>query len=158
MRRVAPWVSLDLSHIGLLIDHDFCFENALSVATAVAAAGTEMIISAEGTDRTDDVLGMHGRLCERLQNVGITLQAHLYRTPRDLDAIIDRSGKIRIVKGAFDARPELVVARGPELDATSVALARQLDAARRPYLCNRIAEAPMTLFDAIAAAFATEGT
>lgn len=209
--RYDASLSLDLSHIGLLVSADFCFDNALAIAQAAAAAGTELMISAEGSDRTDDVLAMHGRLCERSANVGVTLQAYLQRTPHDLDAIIARPGRIRVVKGAFDADPALVMPRGPELDSAFLALIRTLDHARRPfsiathdpvmidrarphmdegagefemlrgvesdqlnalhdtgyrtreylpygkewflYLCNRIAESPPTLFDAIAAAF-----
>ena len=209
--KLNATVSLDLSHIGLLIDPDFCFENALAIATAAATAGTELMVSAEGMERTDRVLALHGRLCLQMQNVGITLQAYLHRTPGDLDDIIARPGKIRIVKGAFDADPALVMPRGPELDAVYLDLIRQLYHARRPfsvathdaeiiaraksqmdegagefemlrgveserldslhedgyltrqylpygkewflYLCNRIAESPPTLFDAIAAAF-----
>jgi len=204
-------LSLDLSHIGLLLNADSCLENALAIATAAAAAGTEVIISAEGADRTDQVLAMHGRLCERVQNVGITIQAYLHRSADDLDAIIARPGKIRVVKGAFDADPSLVMARGPDLDSAFMSLVKKLDRARRPfsvathdanliervkshmdegagefemlhgveaeqldtlqthgyrtreylpygkewflYLCNRIAESPPTLFDAIANAF-----
>ena len=209
--RYDASLSLDLSHVGLLLDADACFENALAIANAAARAGTEMIISAEGADRTDQVLAMHARLCERAHNVGITLQAYLYRSADDLDAIIGRPGKIRVVKGAFDADPALVMARGPELDSAFLVLVKKLDRARRPfsvathdrmliervkshmdegagefemlhgvepeqldslqshgyrtreylpygtqwflYLCNRIAESPPTLFDAIANAF-----
>ena len=209
--RYDASLSLDLSHIGLLVGADFCFHNALAIAQAAAAADTELMISAEGADRTDDVLAMHGRLCEHSANVGITLQAYLQRTAHDLNTLVARPGKIRVVKGAFDADPALVLPRGPELDAAFLALIRTLDQARRPfsiathdpviidrarshmdegvgefemlrgveseqldalhdtgyrtreylpygrewflYLCNRIAESPPTLFDAIAAAF-----
>ena len=68
-------VSLDLSHIGLAIDPALCFENAALLAREAKARNLEVIISAEGIERTDAVLGVHARLCERFDNVGMTVQA-----------------------------------------------------------------------------------
>lgn len=110
-------VALDLSHIGLVVDEDLCFHNASGLADAARQAGMEMMISAEGVERTDAVLRLHERLCERFDNVGVTLQAYLYRTPDDLAAVVQRPGKIRIVKGAFEAPAALAMPRGDELNA-----------------------------------------
>lgn len=207
---LAASISLDLSHIGLVVDDGLCFEHAATIAAAASRAGTEMIISAEGVERTDAVLALHGRLSARHANVGITLQAYLQRTPRDLDTLLERPGKIRIVKGAFAVPDGLALPRGDALnrvyldcvervvgagracsvashDPAIVASVRQtvdlsrvefemlrgvtgerLDALRAAgcatrvylpygrewflYLCNRIAEFPPSLFDAIVAA------
>lgn len=50
-------VSLDLSHIGLAISEDLCFENISAICTA--AGDKEVIISAEGTERTDAILQLY---------------------------------------------------------------------------------------------------
>jgi proline dehydrogenase len=110
-------VSLDLSHIGMVIDAELGYKNACTLAEAIEQAGLEMMISMEGTDRTDLILGIHQRLCERFKSVGITLQAYLYRTSDDLTAVLQRPGKIRLVKGAYEAPPNLARSRGAELDA-----------------------------------------
>jgi proline dehydrogenase len=94
-------ISLDLSHIGLALDPDLALDNAIRIARATADTGREMVISAEGSDRTDAVLALHGRLCERFEHVGITVQARLHRTAQDLPRLLDRPGRIRLVKGAF---------------------------------------------------------
>jgi proline dehydrogenase len=70
----------------------------------------------EGIDRTDLILEIHQRLCDRFNNVGITLQAYLYRTSDDLTAALKRPGKIRLVKGAYEAPSSLARSRGAELD------------------------------------------
>lgn len=54
--------------------------------------------------------------CEQFHNVGITLQAYLYRTEKDLAVALERPGKIRLVKGTFEEQPELARARGEKLD------------------------------------------
>ena len=109
-------VSLDLSHIGMVVDAELGYKNACTLAEAAQHAGLEMMISMEGTDRTDLILEIYQRLCERFNNVGITLQAYLYRTLDDLNTALQCPGKIRLVKGAFEAPSNLARPRGAELD------------------------------------------
>ncbi len=106
-RHLNCSISLDLSHLGALIDPELGYENAGRVAAAAAGAGQEMMISMEGSDRADLILDVHDRLSQRFQNVGITIQARLHRTVRDLPSLLDRPGRIRLVKGAF-AEPETI--------------------------------------------------
>ncbi len=100
----------------MVIDTELGYKNASTLAEATQKAGLEMMISMEGTDRTALILEIHQRLCERFENVGITLQAYLYRTPRDLNAALQRSGKIRLVKGTYEVPSNLAHSRGAELD------------------------------------------
>ncbi|MEM6648342.1 MAG: proline dehydrogenase family protein [Bacteroidota bacterium] len=125
-------VSLDLSHIGLVVDEGLCLENASAIAEAAGAAGTEVMISAEGIDRTDAVHRVHGQLCERFEHVGITIQAFLHRSPRDLEVLLSRPGKVRVVKGAFDAPAGHTMQRGSALNAAYLALVRSLLGAKHP--------------------------
>jgi proline dehydrogenase len=81
-------ISLDLSHIGMVIDAELGYKNACILAKAAQKIGLEMMISMEGTDRTSLILEIHQRLCETFDNVGITLQAYLHRTPSDLESVL----------------------------------------------------------------------
>jgi proline dehydrogenase len=94
-------ISLDLSHVGLAIDDELCMRNATRIAETTAGNGQEMIISMEGIDRTDAILHAHARLCEHFNHVGVTIQARLHRTADDLPVLLDRPGRIRLVKGAY---------------------------------------------------------
>ena len=115
-RELNSSVSLDLSHLGMVIDAELGYKNACTLAKAARDAGLEIMISMEGTDRTTLILDIHERLCERFDNVGITLQAYLYRTPDDLAIVLQRPGKIRLVKGAYEAPSNLARPRGADLD------------------------------------------
>ncbi len=106
-RCLESSISLDLSHVGMALDANLAFENASKIARAAREAETEVMASMEGTERTEDVLSLHERLCETFDNVGITLQAYLHRTEEDLAAALERPGRIRLVKGAFE-EPESV--------------------------------------------------
>ena len=128
-------ISLDLSHIGLAVDAELALANASRIAQATSATGREMMISAEGSDRTDAVLALHRKLCERFDHVGITVQARLHRTADDLPELLTRPGRIRLVKGAF-LEPEAIAypREAPALTTAYLAYAQQL--ADSGHLCS----------------------
>ncbi len=109
-------ISLDLSHIGLAIEPGLALEHDRGLAMASAAAGLELMISAEDSSRTDHILDIHRELAGAYANVGITLQANLHRTAADLHRVRELPGRVRIVKGAFEELPSVAVPRGAELD------------------------------------------
>lgn len=133
--HAACSISLDLSHVGLAIDAELVLANASHIAQATAETGREMVISAEGSDRTDAVLALHRALCERFDHVGITVQARLHRTAEDLPDLLALPGRIRLVKGAF-LEPETLAhpREAPALTAAYLTYARQL--ADSGHLCS----------------------
>ncbi|GAA3598769.1 proline dehydrogenase family protein [Nonomuraea rosea] len=116
-------VSFDLSHIGSLVDRELGLANATRLAEATAAAGQELMISMEGSDRTDLILWTHERLCERFDHVGITVMARMHRTAEDLPRLLERPGRIRLVKGAY-------------LEPESIAYPRDSREMREAYLAH----------------------
>jgi proline dehydrogenase len=110
-QRLDCSLSLDLSHLGLLVDRDLCLASVSALAEAAAVLGSEVIISAEGSDRTDAILDCHARLCERHENVGIRVQARLHRSERDLTALLARPGRICLLKGSYHEPPEIAIPR-----------------------------------------------
>ena len=115
--KLVSSVSLDLSHIGLALDANLAFENASAIITAAHRAGTEVMISMEGSERTNDILEMYQRLCQHFENVGITLQAKLYRSTEDLVSVLKQPGKIRLVKGAYQEPPDIGCSSAAEVSA-----------------------------------------
>ncbi|MGW0774995.1 proline dehydrogenase family protein [Streptomyces sp. NPDC002835] len=128
-------ISLDLSHIGLAVNEELALANASRIAQATAETGREMVISAEGSDRTDAVLALHRALCEQFDHVGITIQARLHRTAEDLPAILALPGRIRLVKGAFIEPRTIAYSReDPALATAYLKYAEQL--ADSGHLCS----------------------
>jgi proline dehydrogenase len=125
--RLDCSLSLDLSHLGLLVDPGLCLRSASALAQAAAAYGAELIISAEGSDRTDATLDCHARLCELHENVGIRIQARLHRSERDLAVLLGRPGRICLVKGAYHEPREVAIPReSPALAGVFAAYAEAL--------------------------------
>ncbi|MCI4061882.1 proline dehydrogenase family protein [Micromonospora sp. R77] len=126
-------ISLDLSHIGLVVDEELGYAQAVRIAEATAEHGQEMIISMEGTDRTDAILRLHRRLCRRFTHVGVTVQARLHRTRADLPRLLDLPGRIRLVKGAYPAAEEIAHPRDSDgLREAYLTYARALLASGHP--------------------------
>lgn len=125
-RGLDASISLDLSHVGLIVDQDLAFENAAALAAETQSLGLEMMISMEGSERTSEVLGMYHKLSERFPNVGITLQAYLHRTPVDFRDVLGRPGKIRLVKGAFEEAEDVAMTRGRNLDGAYRSFMKEL--------------------------------
>lgn len=114
--KLDATVSLDLSHIGLAIDAEHALRNASTLAEAARDAGTAIMLSMEGTERIDEIIALHQQLCEDYENVGITLQAYLRRTTNDLASALQRPGRIRLVKGAYEEAPGVAEPRGEILN------------------------------------------
>lgn len=124
-------ISLDLSHVGLAISKDLCIHNLEGIVKEAAKQNIEVIISAEGVDRTDDILEIYKGISKLYANVSITLQAYLHRTKDDFKDIIQERGRIRMVKGAFETPKHLSISRGRELDDTYLHYIDQLLSAER---------------------------
>jgi proline dehydrogenase len=120
-------VSLDLSHIGLALDTKLAFDNLKLLADAAIDSNIEIVISAEGIERTNKIIDTFCEISPNYPNIGITLQAYLHRTPTDLERILKSTqGKIRMVKGAFAVPEEYALSRGEKLDEKYIQLVEKL--------------------------------
>lgn len=120
-------VSLDLSHVGLLQGADHVHRNGMRLAQAIVLLGTELMVSAEASDRTGLVLQATERLAADGAPIGLALQARLHRTPGDLDRALALPGPVRLVKGAFLESADVALPReSPELPVRYLELAGTL--------------------------------
>lgn len=119
-------ISLDLSHIGLLVSMDLAMENLKTICEQAREINQEVIISMEGIDRTDNILNIYKKTLKTHENLGITLQAYLHRTKDDFKEISQLSGSIRMVKGAYETPNGLSIERGDKLDEIYLGYIEQL--------------------------------
>lgn len=132
-RGLNSSLSLDLSHIGLALAPQLALENARHIAAAARDIGTELIISMEGSERTDAILEVYRALCAEFANVGIRLQARLHRTEEDLPAMLALPRRVSLVKGAYEEPPETAYPReSAELAERYRAYARRMIASGHP--------------------------
>lgn len=125
-------VSLDLSHLGIFLNNTLGIDNFKKLAKVAQECNVDLFISAEGLDKTDQILDAYLQFSKEFPNVHITVQAYLHRSKKDIEQILKNSqGKIRLVKGAYAGPKELFLPRGRELNQRYMDLLRMiLDADR----------------------------
>src|SRR5437879_12613491 len=72
-------------------------------------------------------------------NVGICLQAYLYRTKDDLANLLPLRPSIRLVKGAYNEPPEIAFPHKHDVDESYFVLGRQMLRAKKENRCVRAA-------------------
>jgi proline dehydrogenase len=101
-------VALKLTHLGLDYREDLAYENMERLLRKAAELGTFIRIDMEESQWVDATLRVYRRLRENgHHNVGMVLQSYLYRTPADLESLLDLKPRLRLVKGAY-LEPEAV--------------------------------------------------
>lgn len=95
-------VSIKLTQLGLTLDKYFCLENVRSIVARAKEYENFVRIDMEDSSTTDDTLWVYREIRKEFSNVGIVLQAYLYRTERDADELIKEGlGHFRLCKGIY---------------------------------------------------------
>lgn len=120
-------VSLKLSQIGLVIDPALCQELLFNILTKAREQNNFIRIDMEDSSLTTPTLALYHAAREQgFDNVGIVLQAYLYRTGADLDRILARHGRVRLCKGAYKEPASVAFPRKADVDENFDRLARSL--------------------------------
>jgi proline dehydrogenase len=118
-------VSVDPTQIGHGLDPAQAARDLLRIGEAVAAAAGSrpgvhaLMLDMEDASVTDATLDLHRSLLRNRLPAAVTLQAYRHRTETDLRALIALGAKVRLVKGAFAAGPELALTRRAPIKARS---------------------------------------
>ncbi|MGE7109834.1 proline dehydrogenase family protein [Lysinibacillus sp. NPDC047702] len=125
-------VSFDLSHIGLSVNADFAYTHLQELAQKAQQYGITLMISMEESSKTSSIIEIYKKIAMQYSNIGITLQAHLYRTEMDIQQLLQYPGRIRLVKGAFQEPDDIAMARSKELNERYLHFVGQLLEAKHP--------------------------
>ncbi len=126
-RGLDTEISVKPTQLGL----DFGADEAGRRLAALCAATESLVwVDMEGSAYVDATLDIFRRVKEEHGNVGLCLQSYLYRTPDDLEALLDLEPAIRLVKGAYAEPASIAFPRKPDVDRSFVQLAHTLLRAR----------------------------
>jgi len=117
--------SVKLTHLGLDLSHELCQANVEKIIQA-AGAGSIVWIDMESSPYVDVTLDLYRRLRRAYSNVGVCLQAYLYRTADDLTSLLPIGAAVRLVKGAYLEPPKVAFPRKQDVDENYFALAQKL--------------------------------
>lgn len=129
--RLDVHVSVKLTQLGLDFDPALTESHVRAIAAHAAKLGNVVWVDMESSAYVDRTLDVFRAVLREHRNIGLCLQAYLRRTPEDLDALLEHTSAIRLVKGAYDEPPELAFPRKRDVDAAYLRLAvRMLRASR----------------------------
>lgn len=94
-------ISLKLTHIGLDLSIDKTLNLFSSIAEKASALNNNVFIDIEDSSYVDKTIEFYRKAKGKQSNVGLCLQAYLYRTMDDIKSLIDINPCIRLVKGAY---------------------------------------------------------
>lgn len=119
-------VSVKLTQLGLSLDRELALEAMRRIASRAAEVGTSVTIDMEDSPYTDATLDIYERVQTEFGNVGVAVQAYLYRTAADISRIAHLGGHIRLCKGAYAEPDTIAMTRKDQVDTNFATLTRQL--------------------------------
>ena len=118
-------VSVKLTQLGLDLDNEFCYSNLVALIEHTPAEKT-LWIDIEQSPYVDVTLQLYRRARKAYANVGVCVQAYLFRTEKDLDALISIGASVRLVKGAYNEPAEIAFPLKRDVDENYLHLAQRL--------------------------------
>jgi proline dehydrogenase len=119
-------VSIKLTQFGLDLDEAFCAENARRVVAEAQRLDNFVRIDMEDSFHTDRTIAVFRRLHQDFDNVGLVVQAYLYRTRADVEALLAEHARLRLCKGAYQEPPDKAFPRKSDVDSNYLSLAKLL--------------------------------
>ena len=127
---VDSTLSVKLTQLGLDIGYDFCLGNMTEIIGKANELDNFVEIDMEDSSKVDVTIGIFRALKEKYpKNVGLALQAYLYRTENDMDNLADLKTSYRLMKGAYKEPKEVAYPIKKDVDDNFVKIIKKhLDA------------------------------
>ncbi len=102
-RKMRGEISVKPTQLGLDLPGglDLCNSHIDRLCSEAQKANNVLWIDIEGSKYTDVTLDIYRRAKAKFPNVGLALQAYLYRTMADMESLLPLKPIIRLVKGAY---------------------------------------------------------
>ncbi len=143
LRRMAasglePNISVKLTMLGLDLGDHLARENMVPILEVAREVDGFVRIDMEGSAYTARTIEITESLHERFPNqVGTVIQSYLKRSAEDVERMIARGARVRLVKGAYAEPPTVAFQDRREVDAAYERLMRRLlDAGNYPAIAT----------------------
>jgi proline dehydrogenase len=135
-RKLPAEVSVKLTQLGLDLSPDLCFDHFQQILER-EKPDSIVWIDMEASHYVAPTLDLYKRALRKFTNVGICLQAYLFRTKKDLADLLPLKPSIRLVKGAYKEPPEIAFPNKSAVDENYFSLARDMLRAQAAGNCLR---------------------
>jgi proline dehydrogenase len=118
-------ISVKLTQLGVDFDAEFCFANLARLMEHLPD-GKTLWIDMEQSAYVDATLELYMRARATHPNVGVCVQAYLYRTERDIERLVKAGAAVRLVKGAYNEPAEIAFPKKKDVDENFFRLGQML--------------------------------
>ncbi len=119
-------ISLKPTQLGLDLSEELCERLLLRILDRAAKSNSMVWVDMESSEYVDRTLSLFMRARASRTNVGLCLQAYLYRTAADLHMLMPLAPSIRLVKGAYAEPSDRVFPSKRDVDENFFMLAMEL--------------------------------
>jgi proline dehydrogenase len=119
-------ISIKPTQLGFDQNPDICYDYCLKLLQKSDAAGNFFWLDMESSPYVEGTIALYKRLRASSPNVGIAIQAYLYRTEKDIEELIQLGSAIRLVKGAYLEPASVAFPKKADVDANYLKLATRM--------------------------------
>jgi len=123
---VESHVSLKLTQMGLDIDTEYCFENMEKIVSRAQKYNNFVRFDMEDSNHIQPTLDIFYRVRQKFDNVGIVIQAYLYRSAKDIEDLNRIQAKVRLCKGAYKEPKEIAIKKMKDIRYNFIKLTQLL--------------------------------
>ncbi len=109
-------ISIKPTQLGLDFDRGLCERNMDRLMERVEQRNNFLWIDMESSPYVDPTIELFRRTRAQSSRIGIAIQAYLFRTAKDIDALAPLGAAIRIVKGAYLEPPNVAYPNKADVD------------------------------------------
>ena len=114
--KLDSHVSVKLTQLGLAIDEGLAQRNLARLVESAARHHNFVRVDMEGSAFTEPTLRVFYSVDTPRDALGIAIQSYLFRSEADVQELLKRGARIRLVKGAYKEPPEIAFARKRDVD------------------------------------------
>ena len=100
-RKLDSNIHIKVTHMGLNLDKEFCYENVRELLTHAQELGNFIRLDMEDSPSVDGTLDLYERLRQDFDNVGVVIQSMMRRSLADVRRLAQMKANVRMVKGIY---------------------------------------------------------
>ena len=115
--QLEPNISVKLTMLGLDLSDEAAMINTRAILETAREVGGFVRVDMEGSAYVERTMELFARLHDEFpEQVGIVIQAYLYRARADIEEMIARKARVRLVKGAYAEPSSISYPSSTEVD------------------------------------------
>lgn len=125
-RGLDAEVSVKPTQLGFDQSLETCREHCLVLARKAEESGAALWLDMEDSTTVERTLDLYRAIRAVHRRAGLAIQAYLYRTPKDVEALLALTPTLRLVKGAYAEPASVAYPKKADTDRAYESIARQL--------------------------------